>query len=217
MGSWMIDRKKFFDAIRRSPFPGALQPGQVEGITLILNEWEKRRLTDLRHLAYMLATTKWETANTMQPIREYGRGEGKRYGVPVNGKVYYGRGFVQLTWEFNYKRMGELIGIDLINYPDRAMDPAIATKILFEGMIRGTFTGKKLADYFGSGVSDWTNARRIINGTDKAEQIADIARKFYSAMLAAKSDKSELPKPSEYQKPKARSWLDILLSIFRRS
>ncbi|MCP4383740.1 MAG: hypothetical protein GY798_20390 [Hyphomicrobiales bacterium] len=53
----MIQRKPFFDAARKSPFPGRLTKNQVAGMEAILDEWGRRGLTDLRRLAYMLATT----------------------------------------------------------------------------------------------------------------------------------------------------------------
>lgn len=183
----MIDRKKFFDGIRQGPFPGKMNQKQVEGVTAILDEWERRRLTDPRHLAYMLATVKWETDHTMQPIPEIGKGRGRRYGNkdPVTGKIYYGRGYVQLTWNYNYKAMAAITGADLYHDPELALRPDIASKILFEGMERGTFTGKKLANYFTATATDWLNARRIINGTDHAADIATIAKQFYADLIAA--------------------------------
>jgi putative chitinase len=38
----MIDRKKFFDNIRPSPFGGSMSVAQVEGVSKILDEWERR-------------------------------------------------------------------------------------------------------------------------------------------------------------------------------
>jgi len=67
-----IDRKLFFSGIRQSPFPGKLTSGQVSGTSAIIDEWERRKLTDLRWLAYMLGTVKWETDHSMQPIIEGG-------------------------------------------------------------------------------------------------------------------------------------------------
>lgn len=181
-----IDRARFFAGIRQGPFPGKMTADQVAGCEHILDEWERRGLTDLRSLAYMLATVKWETDHTMQPIRE---GGGLKY---LKSKRYYpayGRGFVQLTWDANYKKMAKLIGVpELATNYDLALKPEIATAILFEGMIRGTFTGKKLADYFSVAKTDWINARRIINGTDRASEIAGIAKQFYADLLAASSD-----------------------------
>ena len=167
-----FDRKTFFDKIRLAPFPGALSPAQVAGCDAIIAEFEQRGLTDVRWLAYMQATAFHETAHTMQPINEIGRGKGHKYGNPVNGKVYYGRGYVQLTWDYNYKKMGDLLHVDLLGNPELALKPDIAAKIMFEGMIRGSFTGKKLSDYIHDAVCDFTNARRIINGLDRAETIA---------------------------------------------
>lgn len=175
----MIDRGKFYEVVR-THF-GQLKQKQVDGFEAILNEWESLGLTDLRWLAYMLATAWHETAKTMQAIEEYGKGKGRKYGKPDpnTGHVYYGRGFVQLTWNYNYKKMGEVLGVDLVNNPQLALDTTIATKIMFEGMQVGYFTGKKLSDYFNEQKEDWLNARRIINGRDKAELIAEYGRKFY--------------------------------------
>lgn len=180
----MIDRSKFFDGIRNGPFPGALTTSQVSGTSSILDEWEHRALTNVQWLAYMLATAYHETAHTMQPIAEYGRGHGHKYGVPINGKIYYGRGYVQLTWDYNYKTMGDLLGVDLLGNPELALTASVASGVMFEGMIRGLFTGKKISDYF-NGHVDWVGARRIINGNDRAALIAGYAQQFFSDLKAA--------------------------------
>lgn len=153
----------------------------------ILDEWGANyNGTDTRYLAYMLATTFHETANTMQPIAEYGKGAKYAYGVPdpETGQTYYGRGFVQLTWKNNYAKFGQLLGLNLVGNPDLAMGMAAATQIMFIGMTKGMYTGKKLADYLNSNGTDWVNARRIINGTDKAERIAGYAEQFYTAIAS---------------------------------
>ena len=180
----MINREKFFNRIRPL-FKGKLDAKQVQGITAVLDEWDRRKLKDARHLGYMLATDKWETAHTMQPIQELG---GLRY---LRSKRYWpwiGRGLVQLTWEFNYKKAGDKIGVDLISDPDKALDVEIAVKIMFDGMIEGWFTGKKLSDYFNASKNDPINARRIINGIDKAREIAAIAQAFTVALIEAKEN-----------------------------
>lgn len=182
----MINRNFFFDRVRSYLFDGKLRPAQVQGLTRILDEWEALKgKKDDRWLAYMLATTHHETDRTMQPIEEYGKGKGRKYGPPphpVTGKVYYGRGFVQLTWDYNYKAMGSKLGVDLFNKPELALNLDIATRILFRGMADGTFTGKKLSQYFNPSTEDWKNARRIINGLDKAELIAGYGKHYYSAI-----------------------------------
>ena len=188
----MIDSRKFFDGIRASLFNGRLAQQQVDGINAILDEWLHRKLTDLRWLAYMLATVYWETAHTMWPIEEYGRGRGYAYGVPdaVTGQAYYGRGFVQLTWRRNYEAMGKLLHVDLVNHPTMALQLAIATQILFEGMLRadsgvGDFTGLALDDCFNATREDWTRARAIINGTDHAAEIGQVGRTIYGILKSA--------------------------------
>lgn len=180
----MIDRNRFFDAVREDPFGGTLTQGQVDGMNSILDEWGWRHQTDLRWLAYMLATTKWETAHSMQPIEEYGQGRGHQYGRAdeVTGKTYYGRGYVQLTHKYNYQRMSLITGVDLVNKPELALDPAVAATILFEGMKRGSFTGVGLGNFFNDTTDDPINARRIINGTDHAEDVAAIHAAFLKAL-----------------------------------
>lgn len=58
----------------------------------------------------------------------------------------------------------------------------IAAAILVGGMKAGTFTGRKLGDYVGNGRTDFHNARRVVNGTDKAGHIGNIAQRLMAAM-----------------------------------
>jgi putative chitinase len=203
----MIDRSAFFAHVRASLFDGSMSQGQVDGITVILDEWDRRKLPDTRWLAYILGTTYWEVGRTMQPITERGnrayfnKYEGRKDLGNVqqgDGYLYRGRGFVQLTGRDNYAKMSRYTSADLVSDPERALEPRIATVILFEGMIRGSFTGKKLGDYFQlDGPSRWMDARRIVNGTDKAAEIAAIARKFNEAINGAlRSDPAPAPVPA---------------------
>lgn len=134
--------------------------------------------------AYVLATAYWETAHTMEPVKEAfwlsedWRRDNLRY-FP-----WYGRGFVQLTWERNYQRASTELGMDLTTDPNKVMEPDIAAEILVVGSRDGWFTGKKLADYITLQQSNYRGARRIINGTDKAAAIAEIARDYEAALLA---------------------------------
>ena len=188
----MINRNFFFSQVRGSLFAGKLKQKQVDGLTAILDEWETNYKTkDDRWLAYMLSTTHHETAATMQPIEEYGKGKGRKYGkrIRMNGqeytdtdKLFYGRGFVQLTWYENYEKAGKKLKQDFIMNPEKVMELANATKIMFSGMMEGWFTGKKLPDYFNKTKEDWVNARRIINGLDRAAWIADYAKKYYASI-----------------------------------
>lgn len=185
----MIERVAFYNMARANPFGGSLTQSQVDGTNVLLDAWDgQSEMTDLRWLAYMLATAKHETGHTMQPIEEWGHGRGQLYGRPdeKTGRTYYGRGYVQLTWKSNYARMALLTGYDLVNAPSLALEPKIAARIMFEGMKRGVFTGRALSNYFSDIDDDPVNARRIVNGMDKAEEIAAIHRAFLRALSIAK-------------------------------
>ena len=187
----MIDRDSFFDKVRADPFGGNLTQLQVDGINDILDTWEKHfRDNDIRWLAYALATTFHETAETMQPIEEYGEGSGRDYGQPAgpHGQCYFGRGFVQLTWLANYEK-GEAIlrdkyGVEcpMVRYPGRMLEHVPAALVLLDGSIDGWFTGVGLPQYFSDTADDPYNARRVINGTDKADLIAGYHRSFLKAL-----------------------------------
>jgi len=126
-------------------------------------------------LAYVLATAYHETAATMKPVREYG---GETY---LRSKPYYpyvGMGYVQLTWDYNYRKASDKLGVDFIANPRLLLDPQYAAPILVLGMKEGWFTGKRLSTYITLRKSDWLNARRIINGTDKRDLIAWYARQY---------------------------------------
>ncbi|PPK66397.1 glycoside hydrolase family 19 protein [Actinokineospora auranticolor] len=51
------------------------------------------------------------------------------YGCPAGQSAYYGRGPIQLSWNFNYKAAGDALGIDLLRNPFLVeQDPAVAWK-----------------------------------------------------------------------------------------
>ncbi|WP_341317364.1 glycoside hydrolase family 19 protein [Paraburkholderia sp. IMGN_8] len=103
-----------------------------------------------------------------------------------DGYKYRGRGYVQVTWKSNYQAIGQLIGVDLANSPDRMLEPEIAAWATVYGMENGIFTGKKLSNYISATTQDYVNARRIINGLDQADKIAGFAVRFKIILEAAK-------------------------------
>lgn len=155
--------------------------------------------------AYVLATAFHETAHTMKPVREYG---GEKY---LKTKAYYpyvGMGYVQLTWKENYQRASEVFGVDFIKNPKLLLDPKYATPILVTGMKEGWFTRRKLSDYITLTVSNFKAARRIVNGLDKAQHIADLATAYDADLLAEgygiEPGKPPIPRPDDEPDPIAR-------------
>ena len=197
-----MSKADFFSSVRMSF--GALSQTQVEGMEAILSATVGMTTP---HRAYLLATAWHETDRTMHPITEYG---GVRYfdkydtgklaaalgNTPVadgDGFKYRGRGYVQITGAANYAKAGKALGVDLLRYPDKALDQTIAAQILVQGCRDGWFTGKKLSDY-----SDYKNMRRVVNGTDKADTIANYAVQFEAALglLDAYSTPTRQPRPT---------------------
>jgi hypothetical protein len=198
-----LNRDFFFSHVRQHLFGGRLKQSQVDGLGFILDAWQADHArADDRWLAYALATAHHETDATIKPINEYG---GDRYFFDMydkggrrpkvakrlgntedgDGVLFHGRGFVQLTGRTNYAKMQKKYEVDLTrnkDAADRVLGGALAAKIMFFGMEKGAFTGKKFADYFNGTTEDWRNARRIINGTDKANLIAGYGQAYYAAI-----------------------------------
>ena len=186
----VIDRKAFYDSIRESLFYGVLSQRQVDGMNVLLDIWESHFSNhDLRWLAYALATTFHETAYLMAPLEEYGKGEGKPYGEPAgpHGETYYGRGHVQLTWEDNYIKgeqalLNYNVQAPLHQYPHRMLEDETSALVLYDGMIEGWFTGVGLPSFFNASTEDPVQARKIVNGLDKADLIAGYYASFKAAL-----------------------------------
>lgn len=203
----------FFAYARRAPFGGRLSTSQVAGLEAILAEAAKRG-TPRSWLAYILATAFHETGGKMQPVEEnlnytaarirevwpsrfasvkaaqpYARNPralaNKVYGGRMgntaadDGWRYRGRGLSQITGKANYVKFG------IATTPDKALELATAVRILFDGMTKGMFTGRRLADYFSDTTEDPVGARAIVNGKDKAKLIAGYYRNFLDALNAA--------------------------------
>ena len=126
-------------------------------------------------LAYIMATVEHECAGTWEPISEWG-GESTRYAP------FYGRGYVQLTWKENYQKYQDILGLPLVKNPDLVKLPNVSLFILVQGMFRGVFTGLRLGHFIGGDRqhTNFVSARKIINGTDKDDEIAELAEKWLS-------------------------------------
>lgn len=219
----MFDRKIYFDSVRTSLFSSGMSQSQVDGQNAIFDRAEQVVAEDLawvvrdmRFLAYMLATTYHETGKEMQPIEEYGKGQGMSYGKkdPETSQTYYGRGYVQLTWRDNYRKATERLGLsktadDMEWYADRALDPGIAAEVMFQGMIEGWFRSPNtLALYFDDDTDDPYGAREIINGDKKTvpswsngvsigNLVKGYHQKFLTALKSAYTAPAPVPVPEE--------------------
>ena len=190
-----INHTRFFDGYRNAY--GKLKQSTVTGIELLGRQMEADAASfeDLRWAAYMFATVKHECADTWSPILERGpRTYFNRYEAGTkkgrdlgnteqgDGWRYRGRGYVQITGRGNYKRLSDALKLpdaeNLVDHPDNALIPAVAYRIMSFGMINGLFTRKKLGDYITKDACDYKNARRIINGVDRAELIKSYAETF---------------------------------------
>jgi len=203
-----MNKTAFYNTVRERM--KGLNSHQVVGFEAVLAAIDGAPLS---HQAYMLATAWHETAATMLPIKERG-GEayftdmydvaGKRpktciaYGNTCagDGPKYCGRGYVQVTWKSNYAKLdqeaawGGLTELgEILANPDLAMRPDIAALALRKGMDEGWFTSKRNLSYLpAKGVAtkqQYIDARRIINGTDKADLIEDYAQIFERALRDA--------------------------------
>lgn len=189
----MVLTKSSFDILRKGLFGGSLSTTQVNSLNYLVQRCEGYGLT-YPETAYVLATAYHETGyaetvngrkvinRDMLPIKERGSESylrSKRY------YPYIGYGYVQLTWEDNFRRIGKLIGVDLLKNPEKALDKDIASEILIKGMVFGWFTGvgfhRKCPVYRYNHLS-YVRARKIVNGTDKANLIADYAMVFEKAL-----------------------------------
>lgn len=192
----------FFAALKAGLLGPDLSQGEVDGCNAILAAMEGAPLS---HTAYALATAYHETASTMQPIEERGGPiyftrlydvSGARPKLCIangntcagDGPRYFGRGLVQITWKTNYEKASKVCGVDMVAKPELALKPEHAAKIMRSGMDEGWFTGKSFNSYLPNrGPAErgqFSNARRIINGLDKAAQIAEHAMEFQRALQA---------------------------------
>lgn len=201
-----MNRAAFYFHIKHKLFGGKLRQGCVDTMEGIFYQCKVKEIYDYRAIAYALATAYHESYNAQlnpewEPPREgYAQTDAEaiahvtalwkakkiktNYAIPNSrGLSYYARGFVGITHETNYKRLGTIYGFDLVNNPDEALDRQVASILLVDGMKKGWYTGKRLADYITERNTDFEGARAIINGKDKAELVAEYAKTFYQAII----------------------------------
>lgn len=151
-------------------------------VAAIIHECKRQVISLKTQIAYVLATTEWETNYTFQPVKEcyWLSEEWRMKNLPY--APFYGQGYAQMTWYDNYLKYERLLGIPLTKEPNLALKPEVALFILVHGFKVGTFTGRKITDYINETKTDLLNCRRCINGTDKAKDIAELAKLWLSRL-----------------------------------
>jgi predicted chitinase len=200
-----------------SGLPKSRQGSARQHFPGIIAEARRQGITNKDQLAYILATATHESGAGAH-MREFASGrayEGRRdlgNTQAGDGVRYKGRGYVQITGRRNYADWSKRLGVDLLSNPELASNPQVAARILVEGMKKGTFTGKGLDSYINGSGTDFRNARRIVNGTDKASSIGNIASNISSGIrpsstgtssssVASSTPKITTPKTASLSKP----------------
>ena len=213
-----VNRKKFFDNFPKNSLDNKpLTDSRQQGFNAIFDAWDKRGAgLDVGGLAYAFATAWHETGAQMQPVREgfaktdagavaavtafcQKKGIANYAARQANGNSYYGRGYVQLTFADNYKKMGNTLGFGsaLFDGPDKVLNPETGADILVAGMIGGLFRPAKgpIIKYFTANTHNWFDAREMINGDknvvvkgnskSNGQMIADYGKGFFAALTLA--------------------------------
>ncbi len=155
---------------------------KLAAVEAIKREARRQKISERSHIAYILATVDHETNGSFQPVEEgyYLGANAEAHRQTLDYYPYYGRGYVQITWAENYHKYSKLTGLDLLNQPEWMLRPDVSLFVLIDGMKRGVFTGRRLDDFTTGSRFDFVEARRIINGKDRAEEIASLADSWLS-------------------------------------
>ncbi|WP_322884260.1 hypothetical protein U8C35_07840 [Sinorhizobium medicae] len=216
-----MNRSVFFTALRRrgsGVFGTSLSRQQVQGVEAILDEAE-RRGTSMFHLSAILAEAYHETGGQMQPVKEtvYASSKDRNPPDPVviarlekafkAGNLpwvktpywregWFGRGLIQLTHKANYDKFGVT--------KETALDLKTSVRVMFDGMEKGRFTGRKLADYDYLVVANppvpgfkYYSSRAIVNGDTPTVGIKiDAYGKAFEAALREAGYAARVPVPA---------------------
>jgi hypothetical protein len=186
---------KFADKIENchsKPFGSVFSSVERERVKYLADVWADEGYTDLRHLAYACATVRKECGPNFMPVREGGWNKeitdaearhhvrNRWYGKEINGHVYYGRGYVQLSLYENYLREG------IADNPDKALNREWSAKLLFKGLLDGRWNGRGKGLMYYLDKNDPVQARRTVNVLDDAHEVAEWYQDFLEAFEAAR-------------------------------
>jgi predicted chitinase len=204
-----------------------------------------KNLNNISDLAYLLATAKIESDYSLQrweadyscnlkgkPYKNkpcdsalnYYRStkDGKKnyytLGTDKNGLPYFGRGLIQLTGKSNYEKYGSLIGVDLVNDGNKALQPKNSY------LIASTFLSQKRGGvYAKDGVkrntfdlakdNELTLARKSVNGGTKGLSEVNDAYVFWKKILKDNNAKVVSGSGVLNGSNNKKLWLGIGLSV----
>ena len=176
------------------------------GDTRLLIQECKRHGLLRNQAAYVLGSVWHESAHTMKPIKEtvmawhnnkfpsdaevirrldnaMARGRLPQVSRPYWRAGDFGRGHIQLTHQTGYEKAERETGIPFGSNHDLMLESDKSALVTVLGTKEGWFTGKKLSDYITLQRSDFRGARRIVNGMDRAAEIARSAQAYDAALL----------------------------------
>lgn len=151
---------------RLSRLAPSANPAIVAGIAERFDRLaEEHKVTTQLRLCHFLAQAAHET-DGFRTLEEYGgpayfiRYEGRRDLGNVqagDGVRYHGRGIFQLTGRANYRRLSEILDIDLEADPERAKEPSVSLAVAFAYWTESNINPAADAD-------DIAQVTKLING-----------------------------------------------------
>lgn len=195
-----MNKEQFMVLIEPMFRRGKISPPQLKRINILLQHLIQKDVY-LSKAAYILATAFHET-DQFRAMKEYASGaayEGRTdlgNTIKGDGKRFKGRGFVGITGRRNYSLWVKRLGVDVVGNPNLLAEPKYAARVITQGMLEGLFTGRSLGDYINHKKRDYYNARRVVNGLNKANLIANYAIHFQEVLT-----KVGYPGPPGYASP----------------
>lgn len=184
------NEKAFYDTARLTLFGGSISVVQFARLAPLLVELTKSDTVQAEHGAYILATAHYET-DRFNAMEEYADGSAYEGRASLgndqegDGVRFKGRGYPMLTGRRNYAWASVTSGRDLLANPKEAIIAEVSAYLIVVGMMTGAFTGVGLGRFISAGKVDFINARKTVNGLDRAETIADLAERYLSAIKAS--------------------------------
>jgi len=121
-------------------------------------------------IAYILATINHETDGMMVP-RYVGYWDSES-----SHDKWFSRGYVMIQGVKWYNKFANLIGKNIVDFPEMVMNADTALEIVISGMVHGHFTGHPLRAFVNGDCMNFVDARRsVVTVSVKAEWVSNLA------------------------------------------